>query len=351
MSGTDARCAGWRGVGLIAVTYIYFLIFAQFAFLKRLAELGIADDHLKAVMAAMALGGIALSLLAPRVHRCAQPVLRLRMALFLCGAAAALTLAKLNLTGAIAVSLLIGSGLGLLTVTLVTHLQRWLGEGNHLFKVGLGTGLGYFVCNLPPMFTASPSVQAVAASLLCFLGIAIASHGMLHAEETILNRQLVQSFPRVLSCFTALVWLDSAAFFIIQNTPALKAGTWLGSLHLWSNGTLHLIAALASAWLLRRRGLFFVLSAAFFALAPRVCCCCTQSTQWLHRSSTHWACLSTRWHWWPIPRSLLRPSPRGSAGYRRDGSTPLQDGLARRWASAWDRTSAMYPSHLYSCRV
>jgi len=30
------------------------------------------------------------------------------------------------------------------------------------------------------------------------------------------------SFLRVLLCFAALVWLDSAAFFIIQNTPALK---------------------------------------------------------------------------------------------------------------------------------
>src|SRR5271168_2682340 len=114
MSGTEARCAGWRGVGLIAVTYIYFLIFAQFAFLKRLAELGIAGDHLKAVMAAMALGGIALSLLAPRTRRSARPVLRLRTALFLCGVAAASTLAKLNVTGAIAVSLLVGSGMGLL---------------------------------------------------------------------------------------------------------------------------------------------------------------------------------------------------------------------------------------------
>ena len=57
-AGTDARCAGWRGIGLIAVTYIYFLIFAQFAFLKRLADLGIAGAHFKAVMAAMALGGI-----------------------------------------------------------------------------------------------------------------------------------------------------------------------------------------------------------------------------------------------------------------------------------------------------
>src|ERR1019366_1176921 len=57
-----------------------------------------------------------------------------------------------------------------------------------------------------------------------------------------------------------------AAFFIIQNTPALKAGTWQGTFHLWANGLLHLAAALASAWFLRRRGLSPVLIAAFLAL-------------------------------------------------------------------------------------
>ena len=30
------RNSGWRGVSLVAITYVYFLIFAQFAFLKRL---------------------------------------------------------------------------------------------------------------------------------------------------------------------------------------------------------------------------------------------------------------------------------------------------------------------------
>ncbi|MGD0548587.1 MAG: cbb3-type cytochrome c oxidase subunit II [Terracidiphilus sp.] len=61
--------------------------------------------------------------------------------------------------------------------------------------------------------------------------------------------------------------MDSAAFFIIQNTPALKAGAWQGTLHLGINGLLHLGAALASVWFLRRRGLSFVLSASFVALA------------------------------------------------------------------------------------
>jgi cytochrome c oxidase cbb3-type subunit 2 len=91
--------------------------------------------------------------------------------------------------------------------------------------------------------------------------------GTVNGEEAIPNGPRALSFRCVLACFTALVWLDSAAFFIIQNTPALKAGTWQGSVHLWSNGILHLIAALASAWLLRRRGLYFVLAVAFFALA------------------------------------------------------------------------------------
>src|ERR1700722_13226875 len=108
MSGTETRWAGWRGVCLVAVTYIYFLIFAQFAFLRRLTDLGIAGEHLKAVMGTMALGGIVFSLLAPRSKLCIAPKTRLRAALSVCGAAAVLTLTALNLPGAIAVALLIG---------------------------------------------------------------------------------------------------------------------------------------------------------------------------------------------------------------------------------------------------
>src|SRR6478672_2859851 len=58
--------SGWQGVCLVAITYVYFLIFAQFAFINRLSELGILGAHLKAVMGAMAFGGILFSLLTPR---------------------------------------------------------------------------------------------------------------------------------------------------------------------------------------------------------------------------------------------------------------------------------------------
>lgn len=258
---------GWQGASLVAITYVYFLIFAQFAFLKRLATLGVADAHLKAVMAAMAAGGILLSLLAPRLSFCPSANLRLRTGLGASGFAAFAALLPLGFAAAIAESFLIGTGLGLLTVTLVTHLRQWTGDRSPLLAVGVGTGIGYLICNLPPFFTASAEVQAMSAGVLCLAGIGITflpAPAQFEAREN--GPQSAFSFFRVLCGFTALVWLDSAAFFIIQNTPALKAGTWQGTFHLWANGLLHLAAALASAWFLRRRGLSPVLTAAFLAL-------------------------------------------------------------------------------------
>ena len=275
MSGTKfelrALASGWRGICLVAVTYVYFLIFAQFAFIKRLAELGIADTHLKIVMGAMAAGGILLSLIAGRPLFAASapsPRMRLQAALCICSAAAIASLLPLSLGASRIVSFAIGAGLGLLTVTLVSHLPLWLGHGDGLIKVGVGTGLGYLICNLPPLFTAAPESQAITAASLSLAGI-IAAAKLTSPSRTQPPTQPQEriSFGRVLVCFTALVWLDSAAFFIIQNTPILKAGTWEGTAHLWVNGLIHLVAAIAGAWLLRRRGLPSVFNGAVLLLA------------------------------------------------------------------------------------
>ncbi len=260
--------AGWRGVCLVAITYIYFLIFAQFAFLNRLNQIGIAGAHLQQIMATMASGGIALSLLATLRAFEPWPRLRLQISYIICGAAAALTVLPLNLPGSIALSFLVGSGLGMLTVTLVSNLQLWIGPKHGLWKIGAGTGIGYFVCNLPALFTATPNTQSVTAALLCLGGIFAASKTLppdASCDEGVHRREL--SFGVVLAAFTALIWLDSAAFFIIQNTPSLKAGTWQGTFHLRANGIIHLTSALASAFLLRRRGLSVVLGLAVLALS------------------------------------------------------------------------------------
>src|ERR1700738_1127656 len=136
--------SGWRGVALVAVTYVYFLIFAQFAFISRLSELNLAGPSLNIIMGAMAAGGMLLSLVAPRVNLIASHALRLRIAFATCGSAALLCLLPLELAAASAVAFLIGAALGLLTVTLVTHLRAWTGSRNSIIKVGLGTGIGYF---------------------------------------------------------------------------------------------------------------------------------------------------------------------------------------------------------------
>ena len=263
----SAAASGWRGVLLIAATYVYFLIFAQFGFLKRLDALGIAGSHLKLVMGAMALGGILASLLAPRFTLAASEALRLRCGLFGCGTAALLTVVPLTTSGAVAVSFVIGLSLGLLTVTLVSNLDLWIGNSAPLFKVGLGTGFGYFLCNVPALFTAPPRTIAMCAAFVTF-SATLASGTTAPGSAGGPQREPPTgiSFRWVLVWFTALIWLDSAAFFIIQNSPALKSGTWEGAAHLWRNGVLHFVAALGSAWLIRKRGLALTLIGALASL-------------------------------------------------------------------------------------
>jgi len=268
MRDVKMRNSGVRGVCLIAITYVYFLIFAQFAFLARLAECGIAGEHLNSIMAAMAAGGVLLSLLTPRVQLLSSSVLRLRLGLTVAGIAALLACLRLGEAEALLVAFLIGAGLGLLTVTLVSDLMRWIGDSNPLLKIALGTGVGYLLCNLPQLFTASATAQAITAAVLCGAGI-FATTGETAPGKPI-EISVVHSeirFPHVLLCFTALVWLDSAAFYIIQHTEPLKAGTWQGSAHLWMNASLHFGGAMLGAVLLKRKGVGFVLCAAFLVLA------------------------------------------------------------------------------------
>ncbi len=278
MQTLKLRMDGWRGVCLIALTYVYFLIFAQFAFINRLSELGIttklgtANTHLQTIMGAMALGGIAFSLLAGSLPSLVEAPGRMRTSLAGCSLAAFSINLPLGFGDSVVVAFIIGAALGSLTVTLVSSLDLWLGDGRRLWNVGLGTGIGYLLCNIPRVFTATPVHQADLAALLTFAGVLLTLRAPASALDHEEYKHLESAGPSttfavVLLAFTALVWFDSAAFFIIQNTPALKAGTWQGTAHLWANGFLHLAAAVSSAWLLRRRGLPVVLVLAIATLA------------------------------------------------------------------------------------
>ena len=258
---------GWPGVVLLAATYVYFLIFAQFGFLKRLGELGLEDAQLKPVMGAMAVGGILMSLGAPRARFWTCPKCRVQTGLLGCAVMAAMTLLTLTPMLAMAVAAGIGLSLGLLTVTLVANLPHWIGTRRPLMKIALGTGLGYAACNVPWLFDAGARGIAWVALGVCLLATAVANRApMLPVEDAALETGTVP-FGLGLGWFTALVWLDSAAFFIIQNSPELKAGTWQGDMHLWRTGALHLVGTLTAGLLLARGRVRTCLGLAFGFLA------------------------------------------------------------------------------------
>jgi cytochrome c oxidase cbb3-type subunit 2 len=143
------------------------------------------------------------------------------------------------------------------TVTLAGLLRRAVGDGRLGLIAGLGTGLAYAFCNLPVVFEASAPTQAhiallaVAAGMMGggALGPRVAAEPRMERDY---SRAGVASWVMI---FLVIVCLDSAAFFIIQHTPALKEAMWSGGGRLWLNAGVHLGAAVLAGWAFDRRWL------------------------------------------------------------------------------------------------
>jgi len=284
--------SGWQGTALVAVTYVHFLIFAQFALLGRLSAWQLNPLALKITMAAMAAGGILFSLLGPRLDTLLGPGRLIHAGLLFCAVSAFVSQLQLNFIFAILLGFLVGAGTAMLTVTLATHVREWTGENGSLLRVGFGTGIGYLVCNLPALFNASSSTQAMVSGLLCLLAIAIPLQGNANIPQAVLPNHPPLSLQRIVLSFAILIWLDSAAFYIIQHSSTLKSSTWQGDQHLLTIGILHFIAAITAGWILRRSSTWPLLCAAYAFLA--VACLLLQ----------HDALRATATYFYPIGVSL-----------------------------------------------
>ena len=246
-----------RAAGVVAMVYAHFLIFAQFSWVELIRAGGATPFQEKLALGLMAAAGIAAGFITSA--RNTRPAV-LRISFLAAAASAALGPLAPSMPLAFAVSIVTGASIGVMTVTLATLLPRWCGVA----WVGLGTGLGYALCNIPAVFLAPPGHQA-------FIGAAFSIAGALlvprHAHLPT-SRPAATSDPGIVAAvaaFTALVWLDSAAFFIIQHEQDLKAGTWGGAM-LWRNAAVHLGIALFAGWWLRR-GFSALLAAAWAILA------------------------------------------------------------------------------------
>ena len=240
----------------VAATYFYFLIFAQFGFLQTVqARAGEDGTLLRPLMAVMGLCGIAGSFVVARIYA-VQRGRRLMLGGFIAsGLAAQLSVMAGSVVWLYACAVLIGTGTATITVTLAAMLRREVGAGKLGVSLGAGTGLAYGLCNLPIVFNASPSGHAgwgIAACVVgCLAVAAFTQQAPAHEENGFDYRPgMIGGWVAV---FFALVWLDSAAFYVIQHTPALKVGTWGRDAQLYLNAIVHAAAALLAGLVLDRR--------------------------------------------------------------------------------------------------
>lgn len=236
-----------RAALCVAGIYGFFLIFAQFSFVELLRMAGVSKSGQTGILAAMALAGVTGGFFV--AWRGATQ----RVA-FWSAALAAACAAWVNQCHHPlwwwGIAIATGAALGGATVSLAVLLPGWCGVA----WVGIGTGLGYAACNVPWVFAATPAEQswiAVGFALLAMLAMPVKTRdpggccpGFFGVE-----RPPVFGWWTVLAVFTALVWLDSAAFFVIQHQPDLRAGTWGGSM-LWRNAAVHFAFACVAGWLL-----------------------------------------------------------------------------------------------------
>ena len=248
--------------------YGFFLIFAQFAFVELLRAGGADLTSERAALGIMALAGMLGGFIV--AWRGVTPT-RVRMALAAGALMAALAPAGNTMPLALGVAAVTGAALGVATVGLAALLPAWCGVA----WVGLGTGIGYACCNLPVVFQQNPAVQAWIGAGFAVVGVfAIPSHAAWSARET----RRVFPLGGALAVFSALVWLDSAAFFIIQHTADLKSGTW-GDGMLWRNAALHLVLAVVAGLWLARHGARILPSLAWGLLAVAALAVNAESTR------------------------------------------------------------------------
>lgn len=255
------------GVLLIAVTYLYFLLFAEFAFIELFkADF---DISIKPVMAAMAICGIVGSLISPFILKRLGVSHALTIALVGCGAMGLLAPTVHSFSAYLLISSGIGIFLGVLTVSLTASLGNLLQPDSWGISIGLGTGIAYFLANVPIIFNAAPAYQSLMCGLLPLAAVT-ASISQRAQKNTTPPKYSAQPstvyFSYAILVFLALVWLDSAAFFIIQHTPQLKANSW-GDGDLWRNGLVHLIFGILSGLLLQKGRFQLISITAFILLA------------------------------------------------------------------------------------
>lgn len=264
------------GAALVAATYGYFLLFAQFAFLTLTKAA--APSALSAILAAQGLAGIAGSVLAALWFRPGRTKALLAGGFLACALAAAAAAFATATIALIFIAALTGLALGVTTVTLASALRAITGLARLGLACGLGTGSAYALCTVPTVFAAAPITQSWLA-VSCALGgatiVCLADFKSPSFQSVchLIGDKLPAAGDRpstwVVMLFT-LVAFDSAAFNIIQHAPDLKAAAWSDPGWLYAAAAGQMLAGVAAGTMLDRDRCGAVVAFALFLLAGAV---------------------------------------------------------------------------------
>ncbi|MBZ0112614.1 MAG: cbb3-type cytochrome c oxidase subunit II [Thermoanaerobaculia bacterium] len=264
--------------GLLSVvaTYVVFLLWDQFGFLRLLHRELNDPTAVRWAMAAMGLAGLAASLGTARWLAHHEARFGVVVGLLSSAVVANLVVHVGSFPFLVLGAIGIGASTGVTTVALASGIYGLLGPHNLGLKVGTATGLGYAACNVPWLFEASPQVQAGFVAVISLLALAILSWSSIVVVPSPVAEPETLSGPRddrgvgfvgMLLCFLALIWLDSAAFAIIQESTALKALTWGGEVQKLQLGAVHLLTAVVAGYLVDRGRFGSLLLGAFTCFA------------------------------------------------------------------------------------
>jgi cbb3-type cytochrome oxidase cytochrome c subunit len=263
-----AGASRWAAILVIAATYFYFLIFAEFAFLELAREVAPTAGKLRLIMLGLGIGGVLGGVGAAFCFHSRRGHTLLAWALRACAASGLVALTASSFLMAEAAAVLTGFSLGALTVILATMLSGAMGRAQLGLGIGVGTGVAYALCNLPWIFHAVPARQTILAVVAVLAASFLPRCFAPTDSEAITSPETRRSD---VACWTlillVLVWMDSAAFYIVQHTPALRAATWSDSNTLYTNAAVHLVAAVIAGVALDHGRRAFIASAAIVALA------------------------------------------------------------------------------------
>ena len=253
----------------IGATYFYFLIYAEFALLElAMPMMGEETWWMRGLMLALGAGGLGGSVWAGVRFDVLRVQSRLSWSFRGCAVGAALGLGAGNWPLLLVAAVVSGAALGMLTVNLAASLRPIIGTKRLGWVIGWGTGLAYACCNVPWIFEADPRTQTILAAGIAALASVLSP--FMAPQEPSVSPEIDYRPAGVLRWVVVLmmlVWLDSAAFFVIQHEAGLKTETWTGSLQLWGNASVHLGLALVAGWMLDRGARALVAMTAFGFLA------------------------------------------------------------------------------------